>query len=155
MRRLSAITLISLLLVAAGKAFAGEVYRWVDEDGVHHFSQETPPPGTSDVERITLPDDPSPAGETGEDPFNIEATAKRTAELREEMNQRREAARERRQSAPQPVVIYQEAPRYAAWPVWWDRPDYRPPYRPPHKPVPPIERPPPSVPFRPPGRSSN
>jgi len=42
---------------------AGEIYQWIDEDGVQHFTDGPPPPGAQIVESLseTPPDEP-PAG---------------------------------------------------------------------------------------------
>lgn len=48
---------IALLALVAASAAPAQVYRWVDEDGVVHYS-DTPHPG---AEEIHLPDDEPPA----------------------------------------------------------------------------------------------
>ena len=48
---------IALLALLAASAAPAQVYRWVDEDGVVHYS-DTPHPG---AEEIHLPDDEPPA----------------------------------------------------------------------------------------------
>lgn len=40
--RVKALALIGVLAVAAGPALAGEIYRWVDEDGRVHYSNRNP-----------------------------------------------------------------------------------------------------------------
>lgn len=49
-------TLLALTLLASGSVAAGEVaYRWVDENGVTHFSDH-PPAQSAQVDTVALPD---------------------------------------------------------------------------------------------------
>ena len=54
--RASILTL--LLIAAAGTASAGELYRWVDEDGKVHYTDQPPPPQAPNSERKRLGDRP-------------------------------------------------------------------------------------------------
>jgi hypothetical protein len=129
---------------------ATEVYQWVDENGVVHFSQNAPAGNVNGVEKITLEDTTPPDYDPEEDIYGVAAQAERMAALREEMAEKRDAAEDRRRQAPasQAVVQYQDPYpyRYGNVPYW----------RPPLRPVHPIEPPRPvdpypSLPFRPPG----
>jgi hypothetical protein len=142
-----------LAFLAVSPAFATEVYHWVDDNGVAHFSQNAPAGSVKGVKIMTL-DDTSPTGyDPEEDIYGVAAQAERMALLREEMDEKREAELERRRNAstPQPVVQNQNPNSYGTWP-YWRRPIY---------PVHPIEpRPPIAVPYRteilaPPGRARN
>lgn len=133
-------------------AFGQEVYKWVDEDGVVHYSTEAPPSDAQNVSRIEL-EQPSSPSESAEDPFNIEATAQRTQALREDMEQRRERQRaerlEREKIAARQQVVHHYSPGHYISP-WWGAPVY--PVQP-IEPVPPLRpQPKPSVPIRWPGR---
>ena len=149
------ITLIPLLLGLAisGPLLATEVYRWVDDDGVIHFSQNAPRADVGQVEKMTL-DDSAPAGyDPEEDIYGVEAMAAEMALLREQMEERREQAQERNQNTDQRTVVqYQPAVQYGypylGTPLY---PGYRPPLRP--KPPPPRPDPYPSLPFSPPGQN--
>ena len=130
-----------LASAAASEIQALEVYSWVDENGVTHFS-DTGPEDASQLEN------PAPADD-GEDVFGIEAQAERMRALRETMEERRSAALEaRRQAAQQPVVQYVDQPRYG-YPIFGlpGYPGY--PARPPERP--PRPEPYSTVPFKPPG----
>jgi hypothetical protein len=136
-------------------AVCQEVYKWVDENGVVHYSTEAPPSEAQDVSRIEL-EQPSPLAESADDPFNIEATAQRTQALREDMEQRRERQRaerlEREKIAARQQVVHHYTPGHYVSP-WWGAPVY--PVQP-IEPVPPLRpqpEPMPSVPIRWPGRS--
>jgi len=137
-----------LAIGAAGGVSAIEVYSWVDENGVTHFSDTRPEDAARPVRKLML-ENPAPA-DPDEDVFGIEAQAARMQALRETMEARRSAALEaRREAAQQPVVQYVEQPGYG-YPIF-SLPGYpvRPPTRPPVRP--PRPEPYPSVPFKPPG----
>lgn len=126
------------LLTLALPASATEVYHWVDENGVLHYSQERPPGDVSGVTKLTLEDPVVP--DQPEDIYGVEEQAERIAQRREEMQQRRDEARERKQNAAtQPIVVVQQP--HAIYPNrWWWPPLYP---SPPVRPEPPIE-----VPYR-------
>jgi hypothetical protein len=140
-------------LAASFPLCATEVYRWVDDDGVIHFSQNAPHGDVGEVEQMTL-DDSAPSGyDPEEDIYGVEAMAAEMALLREQMEERRELAQERQQSnVQQTVVQYQPAVQYGypylGTPLY---PGYRPPLRP--MPPPPRPDPYPSLPFSPPGQN--
>ena len=141
-----------LILVTAPAAFATEIYRWVDKDGVQHFSQNPPPADTGGVDRVIL-EDTSPVNyDPEEDLYEVEAQQERMASIRQEREEKREAERERREkvAAQQPVVIYQEPQPYAY--PFWNAGYPSPPVNllPPVRPRPPVAVPY-SVPFSPPG----
>lgn len=140
---------VLLAFLAISPAVATEVYHWVDENGVAHFSQSAPAGTVQGVEMMTLEDTTPPDYDPEEDIYGVAAQAERMAALRKEMDEKREAAQERRRNAPtpQPAVQYQEPYSYGTVPYW----------RQPVYPVHPIERPPVAVPYpidtlRPPGR---
>jgi len=76
-----------ILLFIAGMVAglqAGEIYQWIDEDGVQHFTDGPPPPGAQIVESFSeTPSDEPPAG-TGAAAFgntgNVEEGANRPAD---------------------------------------------------------------------------
>lgn len=155
---------LALAGLLAAPAHATEVYRWVDENGVTHFT-ENPPPGVAAdrVSRTDVPDIES-SGIAAESAYDTEAHAERMAEWRAGLEAEREEARERereraeREARQQPVVV-QESARAVWWPPGYLRPPHhrpphhgpdRPPFRPPHRPPrpePPVEPPtsPPAV----------
>jgi hypothetical protein len=47
-----------LLIAAAGAAHADKLYRWVDEDGKVHYTDQLPPPQARNAERKQLGDRP-------------------------------------------------------------------------------------------------
>jgi hypothetical protein len=54
---------VGVLILGIGLSLqAGEIYQWIDEDGVQHFTDGPPPPGAQIVEGLseTDPDDTQP-----------------------------------------------------------------------------------------------
>ncbi len=142
--------LLLLAFMASMPVFATEVYHWVDENGVSHYSQNAPATDVAGVSKMILEDTTPPDYDPEEDRYGVEAQAERMAALREEMAEKREAQRERQRNAPQqPVVQYQQPYPYGYSSFW------QPPYYPrPPRPVQPIA-PAPTYPFRPPGLNRN
>lgn len=142
------------LLLGSSTAVATEVYRWVDEDGVSHFSQNPPSEDVDGVKKITLEDTTPPDYDPDEDRYNVAEQEKRMASIRDEMQEKREAERERRRKAAarQPVVQYQQPYSYGyssfLRPIY---PGYPIQPQPPLRPRPPIAVPYQTVPFNPPG----
>ena len=147
---LAAIAATVMPLAASPAAAADNFYYWVDENGVANFSQWAPANPVDNVVVEPLPAAQQPAYDPEEDRYAIAATQASIQSLRDEMQQRREDAREQRTSN-QPTVIYQPI-ETNAYPYWY--PGYlpRPPRpRPPGGHPRPEPRPVTSVPFRPPG----
>jgi len=134
--RIPALSLPVLLLLTASPVAATEVFRWVDENGVVHFSQSAPPANVPGVTELILEDTERP-GDTDEDLYGVEAQAERMAQLREEMAKKRELAKERnRNQARQPMTQYQQSVLYDY--PFYGRPPYFPGLRPPSRPEPPL-----------------
>lgn len=147
---ISILVLAGILLPGGASAEATEVYHWVDEDGVSHFSQTGPNNASGDVRKLAL-ENPVPSGyDPDEDIFGVEQQAQRMKELRESMESKRQARLEaqRKAEAQRPVVIYQQQPayRFGTWIPGWPG---RPPVYPPVSPGYPVPEPYPSVPFLP------
>ena len=143
--------LLLLAFLASMPVLATEVYHWVDENGVSHYSQNAPTADVAGVSKMILEDTTPPDYDPEEDRYGVEAQAERMASLREEMAEKREAQRERQRNAPQqPVVQYQQPYQYGYSSFW--RPPYFP--SPPLRPEPFIE-PLPVLPFSPRGLNRN
>ena len=143
--------LFLLAFVASMPVLATEVYHWVDESGVPHYSQNVPTADVTGVSIIILEDTTPPDYDPEEDRYGVEAQAERMVSLREEMAEKREAQRERQRNAPQqPVVQYQQPYQYGY--SSFLRPPYFP--SPPLRPEPFIE-PLPVLPFSPRGLNRN
>jgi len=146
---------ILVVLLALGlsvPAAGSEIYHWVDQNGVQHFSQTAPASETGPVETVTLEDTPPLVSGTEGDIYDVAAITERTRALREEMDKRREERLEReRREAARPVQQSSEPVRYAA-PWLWNRPGNPGfPGRPPRPPKPPKPEPNPPSTYKPPG----
>ncbi len=151
-RTTTIITLALLAMIASTTATAYEIYHWLDENGVPNFSQRQPDGKIPGVSKLVLADTTPPDYDPDEDRYGVQAQAERMDALREEMDQRRDAVREReRNAAQQQALQYREPVRRYSHGIWFP-PIYP---RPPHKPRPPIEVPYPTSTLEPPGRSSN
>jgi len=62
--KLQLIFLVFIYICGMGPSLvAGEIYQWIDEDGVQHFTNLPPPPGAQIVEGLSeTPSDKKPAG---------------------------------------------------------------------------------------------
>jgi len=130
-------TLLLMAMAIGSPAAATEVFHWVDENGVHHFSQTEPAADTPQVSTMTL-EDTTPANyDPEEDIYGVQAQAERMQALREEMDEKREAYRERQAKAAQQQAVQYRRPYSYGRPLWY--PPYYP--RPPVEPQPPVIEP--------------
>jgi hypothetical protein len=143
-----------VMIVACGYcavAEGTEVYHWVDENGVSHFTQSAPSGEVSGVKKMTVEDTAPPGYDPDEDRYGVAQQQERMAALRDEMKEKREAElkRQRDAAARQPQVRYVD--RYST-PSFWNYPYYRPQ---PPRPQPPIAVPYETATLRPPGSGRN
>ena len=75
------IALIGLVAFAGSELSASEIYHWVDEDGVSHFSQQPPAKDTPNVSSQKIVDTTPSAGIQAEDVFNTAAHEEHMAEF--------------------------------------------------------------------------
>ena len=124
-------TLLVLAVIFGTKVFASEIYQWVDESGVSHFSQQPPDSDTPNVSTQKIRDTAPSGASQGEDIYNTKAHEERMAEWRAEREQERKDARDRKnQAANQNSIRYSQPESYGT-----TRYPYRPIYRPPNRPV--------------------
>ena len=141
------ITLALVAVIASTKAAAMEIYHWVDENGVSHFSQYQPGDDTQNVSAKKLKDT---TPDQVEDVYNLEEHEKRMTAWREEREKERKETRERKKQAAQQQPIKHSEPYRDYSSSFWYPPIYnRPPHRPPHKPQRPVVNPRPPSPFLP------
>jgi len=127
------VALAFLLVIADTNISASEIYQWVDENGVSHFSQQPPAKDTQDVStRAIIETAPSVSAEA-EDIYDTEAHAERMAEWRKEREQERKDARDRKDQESRQQPTYQQPESYGRRPYIYP-PIYRPPVRPPGRP---------------------
>ena len=80
-------------LLAGGMAVAGEIYKWVDEEGVTHFSDIPPDKGATPVEEVTLPEDVQvDEADVERSDDLIQRLKDKAAELEQEREQREQQA---------------------------------------------------------------
>ena len=128
-----------LAALLAAPAIAEEVYRWVDENGVTHFSQ-MPPDEVTGVTQQTLRDTRPSDYDPEQDLYNVEAQAERMQQLRDERKEKRQAARlEREREAERQQIMQYQNRQYYGYPNY--RPGWVNPH-PPLRPTPPVARPP-------------
>ena len=144
LRRYRIAPLCLLLVLSAAPLGAAEVYRWVDADGVVHFSDKAPPSGVAEFSRQDVVAEPPTGYDPDQDLYGVAAQQERMQALREDMERRREARREREAAAPAPPAAAQSpAVSYPLYPYpgWRPRPPRpprpEPPIEPPVEPVPP------------------
>lgn len=144
--------MLSALFLGYGGSVSGtEVYHWVDENGVSHFTQSAPPGEVAGVKKMTVEDTAPPDYDPDEDRYGVARQQERMAALREEMKEKREAEQKRQRDAAarQPQVRYVD--RYST-PAYWNYPWNRPQ---PPRPQPPIAVPYETAVLRPPGSGRN
>lgn len=134
--RLNNAVFTAFLAIAPAAAADIEVYRWVDEEGVVHFSQTRPMAPEAAVETLSLSDQRPSDYDPEADIYGVAEQAERMQALREERAEKRAEALERKRRQPQ--VITRPEPEYIGIPIY-QRPWLRPPW---YRPQPPIERPP-------------
>jgi len=144
-------TLALLAMITSTKVAAAEIYHWVDENGVPHYSQVRP---VDDIPNVSMQKLEDTTPDQVDDVYNLEAHEKRMTAWREERDKERKEARERKRKIAEQQPIKQSEPyrdysRSFWYPPIYNRPPYRPPYRPPHKPQPPVVNPRPPSPFLP------
>ena len=117
-------------------ALAGDIYRWVDEEGVVHYS-DTRPHDEVPVEVVEIDASQSPDYNPAEDPYSILNQASRTHEIWLDYEAVRQARAQERLDAmadsPRPFPpAYQSYYEYSTYPYYSISPapaDYRPGYR--------------------------
>ena len=134
------VALAFLLVIASANVGASEIYQWVDENGVSHFSQQPPTKDTRDVStRTFIETAPAVSGEA-EDIYDTKAHEERMVEWRKQREQERKDARDRRDQDARKQPTYPQPESYGRRPYIYP-PIYRPPVRPPYNPDRPIFNP--------------
>jgi len=134
-------TLFLLALVASTTLVASDIYHWVDENGVSHYSQYQPGDDTPNVSRQELENKSSRGNGEVEDVYNVAAHEKHMAEWREERDKNRADARARNKQTTQQHSTRNPESYSAQSGSYWYPPVYG---KQPVRPRPPIARPRPS-----------
>jgi len=128
-----------LTVSLSAPASAAEIYKWVDENGVTHFTQMPPNPSITGVSQPTLRDTRPSDYDPEQDIYGVEAQAERMQQLRDERKEKRQARLEREREARKQQAVQYRDREYYGYPVY--RPGWVNP-RPPLRPTPPVARPP-------------
>jgi len=128
-----------LTVLLAAPATATEIYKWVDENGVTHFSQMPPDLSITGVSQPTLHDTRPSDYDPEQDIYGVEAQAERMQQLRDEKREKRQAWLEREREAQKRQAVQYRDREYYGYPIY--RPGWVNP-RPPLRPNPPVARPP-------------
>lgn len=112
-----------LLLVVSNRTAGGEIYHWVDEDGVMYFSDWAPYPSVSGVSRLTVANTNPPDYDPREDRSSINSQAERTTARWTEIKARRDERRNQRLEAEERAwrlaIPAYEPEEYYVSPVWY------------------------------------
>lgn len=106
---LGALALVCVVL--HGSAVAGEVYRWVDEDGVVHFSDLPPAVDVRTAESIEIPAFAPPARNVAEDYYSVTNQLRRMREQRLALEKARRDAR----LAERELALKEQAMSLQSW----------------------------------------
>lgn len=131
---------LCLLPALPGQAAGSRVYKWVDADGVTHYSQQPPPAGAAQVEQLQLKSAPAVEPSPAADP-EVKALQERVREL-----EKRLAAEQQAQEEVDQIVAPElTPPEEGDGMVYMWRPPMRFPRRPRHHARPPLKRPAPDA----------
>ncbi len=105
-------------LLANGSASAVEVFKWVDEEGIPHFSDQMPAGQDTKVSRIVLAANNPANYDPLEDQYSIRNQAARTSEAYKKVEEKREErAADRAQAAERAAQYEQQFIRYYDEPI--------------------------------------
>ncbi len=115
------VAVLVLLSACAASANASEIYQWMDEDGVVHFSDTRPEDGAV-VTRLRFQEMNPSDYDPFEDPYSIRNQAERTNATWTELEKAREARQEKRREEAERNLRYAPAP-YDPY-LYYSRPAY-------------------------------
>lgn len=128
-------------LLASAPASAAEVFKWVDDEGIPHFSDQMPAAQNTKVSRIVLAANNPANYDPLEDQYSIRNQAARTSKAYKKVEEKREeraadraeAAERATQYEQQFIRYYDEPIRSYYYPSLLNRPPYtRPGHYPPY-----------------------
>lgn len=115
---------------------ANEIYHWVDDQGVNHYSQSPPPSASSEVQTLNVDGSQPASFDPNEDRYHVAAQAEATQAVRDKLAENRKNKQVAQQNAPETTVIYYpQEERYNDMlypPGYRPRPPFPRPPRPPH-----------------------
>ncbi len=122
----------------ASSSSGGEIFHWVDEDGVLTFSDWAPADNTVEVSKLVVSNSNPPGYDPNEDQNSVLEQAERTnarwAELKEQKEERRKQREERAERVQIPQYVeydypYYYGPGYYYQPIQRPGFGHRPPFR--------------------------
>lgn len=133
--------LVAMCLAMPALAGAVTVYRWIDADGVTHFSQTPPPPDARSVQTMDLKIPQAPPEDAAAESARLELQAERARRRElEKRLQAEEEARRRAEAERAPDVIYVNPPEDQGYLLLAPPRRHRPHHRHIPQPVPPGAR---------------
>jgi len=123
---MTTISAIALVLSIFTPAYAAVVHKWVDSDGITHYSDEIPVSAQTPVTRIELPEAPAATGDTASGEYSIANQWRRMHQERIERDKLAlEKARQKAQQQQATEVVYVEQPQETRYVVTYPRSRYR------------------------------
>lgn len=115
----------AILLGTAQPALGSEIFHWVDEDGVRHFSDWAPKDSSVEVTKVVLADTNPSGYDPASDPNSILDQAQRVNEIWQDIKAEKEERRDERleqarQARSEPSVQY-DGPGYSGFPYFFQR----------------------------------
>ena len=119
----------AFLLLSGSPAIADEIFHWVDEDGVLHFSDWAPKNSDAEVIKMIVSNSNPPGYDPNEDQNSILGQAERVnerwAELKERQDERRKQRLELEQQQRRQYAVEYDYPYYSGS-YLYSRPAHRP-----------------------------
>lgn len=125
-RSMSTIPAVALVLNIFTPSSATVVHKWVDSDGITHYSDEIPVSAQTPVTRIELPEAPASANDKASGEYSIANQWRRIHQERIEREKLAlEKARQKAQQQQTTEVVYVEQSRETRYVVAYPRSRYR------------------------------
>jgi hypothetical protein len=120
-------------LILGNAALGGEIFHWVDDNGISHFSDWAPKDSNVEVTKLIVSDANPPGYDPNEDQNSILGQAERMnerwSELRERQDERRKQRLELEEQQRRQYAVEYDYPYYDDS-YFYYRPGYRPIHRP-------------------------
>jgi len=127
-RRKMLLALMPLALPVGSGCIAAEIFKWVDDDGVVHFSQWAPDNGAAEATKLHIVDRNAEDYDPVADQYSIRNQAKRTGDVWVGVKERRDAAAEERRKRAEEQRRLEQQYRYYQPEPYYVHSIYRPRY---------------------------
>lgn len=88
--RVKTIDLLLVVLILLGPAYAGEIYRWTDADGIIHITDRPPPNGAAVGSVFSYPNHAEPKAQSKVVPVQPPAASRQVEQLNRQLNRLKE-----------------------------------------------------------------